>query len=602
MHRHAGHGVGVRIELVDTGHEGGRLQEVIERRESDFAAFVGHDFRRTGDEFPHVLNALLPFGPFGTQVVGILDRGSEITQQLIDGRVEGRGAQPLHERHEIGEGRTRGGAQLGHDVGARRDRKQRHAFALRALNQKHNRGLAEAALGHVHGTTERLVVSGIRDQLEVRHDVADLATIVEAHGADKTIRDIAAAERVFERAALCIGAVEHCAVAPRKIGARHARGDRVSNEVGLVALIERLDERDRLPRRSRGAQRLAAPLGVLGDHRVGERENVRRGAVVLFEAYDARTGKGAFEVEDVADIGAAPPVDGLIVVTDDHHVAIATAHELHEAKLRGVRILVLVNEHVLETTLIVRPQCFILLERAYGQDQQVVERDSVGLLQSVLEIGVHAGHGRRERVARGARILARRNERILGARDRAENRLRRELGGTELSTLHDALHGADRVVFVVNCKVRLPPHTRGNTAQHARAEGVEGAAPHAFRFVAEELGDAGPHLAGRLIGERDRQNFVRGHAAIADESGDARGEHAGFAGTRTGEHQRRAVFMKYGFALTRIEASRERFEIERRCRRHRVKKGTGPTRRRHPFKITSNAAPRSVSASTSLPS
>ena len=52
---------------------------MIERRESDFTALVGDDFRGAGDEFAHVFDTLLPFRPFCTQMIGVLDGGGEIT-------------------------------------------------------------------------------------------------------------------------------------------------------------------------------------------------------------------------------------------------------------------------------------------------------------------------------------------------------------------------------------------------------------------------------------------------------------------------------------------------------------------------------------------
>jgi hypothetical protein len=44
-------------------------------------------------------------------------------------------------------------------------------------------------------------------------------------------------------------------------------------------------------------------------------------AVVLFEANGFGVGKMLFEIEDVADVGAAPLVDRLIFVADDGDVS-----------------------------------------------------------------------------------------------------------------------------------------------------------------------------------------------------------------------------------------------------------------------------------------
>ena len=58
--------------------------------------------------------------------------------------------------------------------------------------------------------------------------------------------------------------------------------------------------------------------------------------------------KSLLEVEDVAQVGAAPLVDRLIRVADDREVAMASASRRIEHVLRPVRVLVLVDHDVLE--------------------------------------------------------------------------------------------------------------------------------------------------------------------------------------------------------------------------------------------------------------
>ena len=104
-----------------------------------------------------------------------------------------------------------------------------------------DRRLAEAALRHRDRAPERLVVGGIRDELEVRHEIADLAPVVEAHRADEAIRHRVPAQRFFERAALRVRAIEDRDVvaASATPTARDARSISLDDEVGLVALVER---------------------------------------------------------------------------------------------------------------------------------------------------------------------------------------------------------------------------------------------------------------------------------------------------------------------------------------------------------------------------
>ena len=56
----------------------------------------------------------------------------------------------------------------------------------------------------------------------------------------------------------------------------------------------------------------------------------------------------ALEVEDVADVGAAPAVDRLVLVADDGDAAGAARQQAHQPVLHAVRVLELVDQHVVE--------------------------------------------------------------------------------------------------------------------------------------------------------------------------------------------------------------------------------------------------------------
>ena len=105
---------------------------------------------------------------------------------------------------------------------------------------------------------------------------------------------------------------------------------------------------------------------------------------------------------------------------------------------------------------------------------------------------------------------------------------------------------------------------------------VERAEPgHALDHVADDLADAMLHLARRLVGEGDGEDFARAGAAEAENMGDAHGEHASLAGAGAGQHQHRAVERLDREPLLRIEpgeirrARRRRRARARQCRRAR---------------------------------
>ena len=101
------------------------------------------------------------------------------------------------------------------------------------------------------------------------------------------------------------------------------------------------------------AEKHLAPLGVgaLGDDGVGHSQDGRPRSVILLELDDPRPGEVAVEVEDVSHLGAAPAVNGLIVVADRADVHALAAEQAKHLELGAIGVLVLVDEHVEELAL-----------------------------------------------------------------------------------------------------------------------------------------------------------------------------------------------------------------------------------------------------------
>ena len=134
---------------------------------------------------------------------------------------------------------------------------------------------------------------------------------------------------------------------------------RAGDELGLVALGLALEQDDRLALARLGVQALRPPLAVLLDDGVGGAQDVAGRAVVAAPASRPRARVVALEVEDVADVGAAPAVDRLILVADDGDAAGAPRQAAHQPVLHAVGVLELVDQHVIEALgdLLARPAC-----------------------------------------------------------------------------------------------------------------------------------------------------------------------------------------------------------------------------------------------------
>ena len=121
--------------------------------------------------------------------------------------------------------------------------------------------------------------------------------------------------------------------------------------LGLVALVGRGEQGDRLAAPSPGGERLADPAAVLGDDPVGRIEHDLGRPVVLLQPDEPRAREILQELLHVAHVGAAPAVDRLVVVAHRADVAVG-AEEPDELVLGAVGVLELVDQDEAELGLI----------------------------------------------------------------------------------------------------------------------------------------------------------------------------------------------------------------------------------------------------------
>jgi hypothetical protein len=102
------------------------------------------------------------------------------------------------------------------------------------------------AARRVDDALPRHLVVGVHQRAQVRKRVLDLAPVVELHAAEHAVRDARAHERLFEHAALRVGAVEDRDVAEAMIAAVDEPLDLAHHERGFVTLVVALEADDRL--------------------------------------------------------------------------------------------------------------------------------------------------------------------------------------------------------------------------------------------------------------------------------------------------------------------------------------------------------------------
>ena len=136
-----------------------------------------------------------------------------------------------------------------------------------------------------------------------------------------------------------------------------------------------------------GLEALVKAVGVVADGVVGSGEDLRCGAVVLFQLDDVGAGKFLGKLQDVLHLRPPEAVDGLVVVA--HHTDIGLwPHQLaQQPELGHVGVLVLVHHDNPEASVHVLANEAILLHQFYRQHDEVAKVDVARLPQPLL-VGV----------------------------------------------------------------------------------------------------------------------------------------------------------------------------------------------------------------------
>ena len=223
------------------------------------------------------------------------------------------------------------------------------------------------------------------------------------------------------------------------------------------------------------------------------------------------------ELREVAHVGPAPGVDGLIRVAHDEQVAVMARERLHERVLQAVDILELVHHDVLHALLpgaahlragveqvqrqddeivVVEPEALLLLQQVAVEDNVV---DGLGLGIAALQLVVAHGDEVVEVVGAVAGLQHLYLVAGLGVGALAQ--------GEPALLIDDSEHGVD--VAVIEHREALR-QLQGVTVglQHRHAQAVEGVDESRVR-IADEAPDAAAHLAGRLVGESGTQDVAR---------------------------------------------------------------------------------------------
>ena len=337
------------------------------------------------------------------------------------------------------------------------------------------------------------------------------------------------------------------------------RARRLGRVVGLGARRRRQQQLDRLAA-VLGRVDLAVDARLVRlDECVGRLEDVLRRAVGRVQVDPARAGEVVLELHDVLDARAPPLVDGLVGVSDDEHVVAVVGELADEDVLRQVRVLVLVDQQVLELVLVLLADVLVLVEQPDAPQHHVVEVEHVLIEQLLLVDAGHLGHRLPELGLRPLIGVVGVLQVVLDRRDVLQHALGLD---PARAPAHFPQRLVQQLVLVLRrCDpvVRVDPHPVPVLAQDPSAHAVERRHVHVLPVErAEHSVHPLLHLVGGLARERDRGDVARLHPPDLDQVGDSRADHRGLAGPGPGQDQRGSVPGGDRLHLARVELLQQR--------------------------------------------
>jgi hypothetical protein len=296
---------------------------------------------------------------------------------------------------------------------------------------------------------------------------------------------------------------------------------------------------------------LLLPLPVVADERGGGVDDATGASEVAAERDGPGPGVVAFELEDVREVRAAPAVDRLVGIAHREEVAAVAGDRVGDGELGLVRVLVLVDQQLLEAFPRRGADVLVALQEQRRAQQQIVEVERLRPRQRLLIGPPEPDERALPPIHRDLGELIHGLEGVLAIADRVQGLRRVPLAGGDLGLGDRPLHGLPLVGGVEDREVLREARGLGVLAQEAGREAVERGgdeAASARKIRRQQFLDAAPHLRGGLVGEGHREDRPRRHA-LRDQPRDAPGDDAGLARTGPRKHERRPFEVGRGVAL-----------------------------------------------------
>ena len=286
-----------------------------------------------------------------------------------------------------------------------------------------------------------------------------------------------------------------------------------------------------------GEKPLLEDVRVVGDQDIRRFQNALRRAVVLLQLDHFQRRKILFQQHQILRPRAAPGVDRLVVIPD-HGKARPRAHQqLHQLILAGIGVLILIHQQIANALLPAFPHLLIALQQQRRQQDQIVEVEHVARFQMLIVEAVAVGENIVALAARQRGGARRIDQIVLPVGDGRDQLLQQRLVLFQ-PRLRQIFQQRQLVGIVEQREVGLHAQRGVFALDDLQSQRMKGGDHQAARlFFPQRLGDALFHLARGFIGKGNRCDMARLIAALADQMGNLIGDDAGFARSRSRQHQ-----------------------------------------------------------------
>ena len=278
-----------------------------------------------------------------------------------------------------------------------RCRGQRQAGGPRMLEHPFQRLGAKAAFGLVVNPFKRQVITRLGNHAQIGEGVADFRPLVKTKTPDDAVIQPDLDETVFKFAGLILR--------PHQYGHLIQRGTFAFQPLCFLAHAARFfrrvphaDDADFVAAFKLRPQRFADAFAIGIDKPRCGRQNMRRGAVILFQLDHFGAGKILLELENIGDFRAPPGIDRLVIIAHYADVLARLCQQAQPQILDLIGVLIFIDQNIFEPVLIHLQNFRIAPQYVEHMQQQIakiacVERFQTFLIQGVKFLSAAIGVG-----------------------------------------------------------------------------------------------------------------------------------------------------------------------------------------------------------------